>query len=235
MKKTFLAFLMMLLTLGLGLTSCSETDNPINVDDIVYDVVTIASTSSDGTTFTFRKLGDSPLITLTTNQAITGQNAQVGQRVLIGYVPDSGNRYESGSITLVAIAVAYGSEIKTGTSEPTSGWKSDPYTMVQLWRSGEFINVQLMAAFSSEPSAFDLYLDTTTADSEYPEFHVVFLRDFTSDVNRDVFGSYDISPVWNLGSCKGVKVFYNSNSGVQSSLITKNTSVEITPTGQPVQ
>lgn len=235
MKKTFLASLMMLITLGFGLSSCSEADDPINFKDIVYDVVTIAAKTPDGTTFTFRKLGDSPLITLTTDQAITGQSAQVGKRVVIGYVPE-GQRYESGTIKLVTIALAYGPELKSGTAESTSDWKSDPYTLVQLWRSGEYLNIQLLAAFSTEPSKFELYLDSNTADSEYPELHVVFRRDFTSEINRDVFGSYDISSIWNLGSCKGVKVFYNTTAGVQSSLITKETSAEITrPSDQPIQ
>lgn len=231
MKKVFALSFLLACLLGIATTSCKSTsDDPgFDPDKIYYDFVTLEGKSSTGTTFTFQKMGDSPMITLTTSQIIKGDDIKVGQRLMIGYSSDSGERYVSGNITVYAMISVFGPEIKEGTAASTGKWNSDRFMMVNLWRTGDYINVMGLANYTSRPRVFDLYLDSTTADSEYPELHIVYTTDIDTQRQIDLLGSFNISSIWNKPGCKGVKISYRGDLGESSTTITKDNPSEIRP------
>ena len=104
-KKLTSALLAVFFTIALGLTSCNtDDDNGGGVDNLCADFVTFVSTGDQGTVFTFRKSGDSELITLTAPVKVDTQQIKLGSRVIIPYVPSGGQApYQSGPINLYNI------------------------------------------------------------------------------------------------------------------------------------
>ena len=76
-------------------TSCSDDDNAPKIpENIITDLVTIATIQEQGATFEFQKLEDSPTISLVApNIKFDSYLYKKGQRVLISYVPQGGERY----------------------------------------------------------------------------------------------------------------------------------------------
>ncbi len=220
----------MLLVFAAIATSCNDDDDDsgINLGDTYLDLVTMQSTSSEGTVFVFRKDNDSPEITLTTKQTFSSGAPSPGERMAISYIPESGKRYESGPVRVVSIAKAYGPGYQTAI-EP-SDEKSDPLSVLAVWRTEQFLNIQASAQFVSSPSQFRLVLDSETADSEYPEFYLVFRKDFSeATVRYTVFGSYDISGIWNRPGCRGITVHYTDVTGNIETTIRKDAAIGPVP------
>ena len=73
------------------LASCSDKPkNDYYPEDMMVDIATYVSSSDNGSVFTLRKDGDSPLVTLTSTRVINENMFKPNTRVLIQYVPESG-------------------------------------------------------------------------------------------------------------------------------------------------
>ena len=66
-------------------------------------------------------------------------------------------------------------------------------------------------------------LDEKTLDNEYPQAYIIYLPD--SDLNGTMktgYASWDISSVWALGTCKGLKISWVDENGSQTRTFNKD-------------
>ncbi len=223
MKTRFLSILLAAAAI-VGMTSCNSNDDPTgSYEYICNDIVTYLGNADGKSTFTFRKEGDSPLVTLTSPQMLQQSQFKPDSRILISYSPQSGKQYTSGPITLIAAmnVEGNGDPVKTATAESTSNWRSEEINVASLFRSGEYLNVQFTGAVGADVPVTNLYVDEATLESECPELHIVF-GPFNSVTQTTYvfYGSWNISSVWNLPTCKSIKVCYKNAGGAMGGSVT---------------
>lgn len=223
--------------LGLFSSSCnSDNDQPYVPDNVCYDFVTFVSTSDKGSVFTFRKSNDSDLITLTAAVKIDTEKIKPGTRVIIQYVPSGGQApYESGPITLYGIAMITNGNVEAKPMSEIESWSNERVKMQTIARSGNYIDVWIEAALSQEPKHFVIVADEATMDNEYPDLYLVFETDRTMGNIRQIYGSFDMSQIWDQTTCKGVTVHYTTYNGNETVKFEKQTHIPILPGGDPIE
>lgn len=218
MKKTLTAF-MLTLAVILGLTSCNTNDGPEVNENYFLDIVNYEADSPTGSTFTFRRQGDSELITLTCPQRLSANDFKVGTRVIINYVPESGKQYVSGPVRLVAAAnvEGRGEAIPRATKAETDDWASDGITVHALFRSGNFINLQFTGALGAQKAVVKMLVDSETIDSDTPEVYIIY-GPYTGVVDHTYmfYGSWSIADIWNRPNCKAIRINFKGMGTVIS-------------------
>ncbi len=214
-----------MLAVVLCMASCSSTDEPDNTAYFL-DIVTYEADGANGSTFTFRHQGDSELITLTCPQRLSPADFKVGSRIIINYTPESGKQYVSGPVNLAAAANVEGAgeAVASATTTETNNWVSDELSMLALFRSGEYVNVQFSAALGAQTAKVKLVVDSETLDSETPELHLIY-GPYTGTVDRTYvfYGSWSIADIWNRSTCKGIRVFFNGIGSMGNSVYISKT------------
>ncbi len=225
MKTKVLLPLLLAIASLFSLTSCNSDDNG-STPQIYLDIVTIKSTDAAGTVLTMRENGDSPLVTYTTTQTISGEYVKAGDRIIISYTAENG-RLENGPINIIAAAptIGKGHAIAEKTAEETGQWLTSSLNMSDIWRTGEYINLVFLSHSSSTPKKCELVVDKATLEDEYPSVYLIFEPGDGSDVSDYAFYmSYSITEITDHANCKGVTINYKSSSGA-------NTSKQIEYTG----
>lgn len=205
------------------LASCDSDNDGPNPDNhrLFIDIVTYEAGNEQGSTFTFRRSGDQPVITLTTTQTLD-KGFKVGSRVVIQYWSNSNERYVSGPITVLQVlhAAGDGEELPEKSAEQTSNWRSNTINMQSIERSGQYLNFIFTGSMGNRNINPSACVDITTVDNEYPVVHIIFGPDDSfSDKEYMFFGSYSLAALWNRPTCKGIMVYYknldNSDAHVQ--------------------
>lgn len=192
--------------------SCNKDDNkgPWGEQNYV-DFVTVESLSQNGASFTFRKENDSPLVTLTSSQSFNTSMVKPGERIVMNYIPESGNRYESGSVrVLEAVSPeGKGQEVEAKTSDETDKWASDRVSMFFLQRSGMYVNMIFTAMTVQDPKECALYVDSETIGTDTPTLHLVFEAGSPAmGTDYYFYASYSIAELWNNPQTKKIRVYY---------------------------
>lgn len=196
MKKFLFA-----LMAGLCLVSCGSSDSEEAVPT-VFQIVTYEGTANSVSTFTFRQINDSPLVTLTALWSTTAK-LEKGQRILIGY--QSMKPFESGDVTVLAASLINWGDVEV--SSETDGWDITPLWLNSMWRSGEYINVDCSVEYSDQPRKFVLMADESTLSDPYPTLYLYHNKDNAIySYMRRIYGSWNISKVWDNPECQGVIV-----------------------------
>lgn len=225
--KTKHYLLIALVGLLLGLSSCSRS-NDGDFNGVYFDFVTFVSSNESGTTFTMRKLNDSPLVTLHTTQTLTDVNIDPGTRLLISYSSESGLHYVSGTIKVYEIFLTEGKgALALGTTaEATDNWASQTIKLGGIERSGEYLNFQVFGYCTSETKVINFVYDQSTINSEMPDYYIIFNNLGNAiDGEHSFFCSWSIEDVWSLNSCKGVRVHYkDATTGEQIVEIKKDSN-----------
>lgn len=193
------------------MASCS-TDDDYN-DRIFYSsIVTIQSTDeASGTVFTFQRYDDSPLITLTA-AGRTVDKGRVGSRALLYYYPESGDPYASGPVEIRSLGAI---NCDTAIIRPIERyeWDHDAIFLNSIWRTGEYINLRMRAEYSDKPRYFGLVVDSLTMDNPWPEAYILHNLDGAPPgYLRESYASFDISKVWSLPGCLGLRIHVNDSN-----------------------
>lgn len=195
--------------LGAVLGGCSRGDNPVP-EPIVSNIVTYESTTADGSvsTFSFRAVDDSPLITISANWKAPSDLA-VGSRLLAYYVTD--NPSESGPVELKSLVRIPGGALRDSTD--IAAPSGEPLGMQAMWRSGTWLNLNASIYFNGEAREISLYVDPATADRAEVEAYMVVKARADSPVTETVVprllvASWDIAPLWNRPTLARLKVNY---------------------------
>lgn len=194
----------------LSLMSCSD-DAECNDQAFLSDIVTVESTGDSGSRFTFRRYGDSPLITLTA-PGLRLDDKTVGRRVLLRYYPESGKPYTDGDIRPLAISAV---NCDTTVIRPVEryDWNANAVFLNAIWRSGDYINVHLRAVYSDKPRYFSLMVDSLTLTDPVPQVYLVHNTLGAPDnYMREVYASFDITNVWGLPGCDGIEIHVNDSN-----------------------
>ncbi len=198
-------------------TSCSDdNDGPDFPSNTLYDIVTFESSNESGTTFTLQKDGDSPLITYhSSRQLSTDDNVKAGARLLIAYtIPDSRQAYTSGEINLLGYRSVYNGDIIVGESDDYASFLTQDQRITYLTRTGKYINVGAEIYVLNAPKTYQLVVDKATLGEAYPTAYIIFISDTTADGTiHQGYGSWDISAVWDLPTCKGLTLRVSDPSG----------------------
>lgn len=199
------------------LSSCKK-ESTVDVgpipDNVCYDFVTFVNSNNSGSTFEFRKSGDSPLITLTSTASIKTSELAPGSRVIIQYLPSGGQDvYQSGPITLYGIAQITNGNATTAPMADISAWGSDDIRVVTLSRSGQYLDFWGEATMTGNPRRFALAADESTLGDEYPMLYLIVDADNVNGRVHQLYASFDMSAVWNLSTCKGVQVNFKTSAG----------------------
>ena len=192
----------------MALCSCSAdqgVDRPVEMQ--LWDIVSYEGTanSEGGSIFSFRQVDDTPLITLTSGQTLSGPKA--GERMMLRYIPESGKAYSSGPIKLINASKVNQGTVETEWKNEYDIWNRDRVYLYSVWRSGEYLNFHLRLTYDKEPRVFKIVTDPKTIGSEYPEIYLVHIMSAPTDYHdRGYFASFDIGPIWKRSEVKGVKV-----------------------------
>ncbi|MDE6276659.1 MAG: hypothetical protein K2M06_00965 [Muribaculaceae bacterium] len=223
----FFAALAISALLGAAAVSCSKNSEPENpVGDVFSDIVTLATTGEEGTTFVYRMLNDSPEITLTTTQRFQDATVKPGARLMLNYIAKNGTQHESGAINVLSYVKCFGPTITTASTSSPTAWASSKVFLSSAWRSGKWLNLSMALEMGTTARRFELVLDPATADSAEPELHIVFTPDVVNaGMSLPAYASYDISALWDRQETEGLKIFFVSPDGnEQSAHISKGAS-----------
>ncbi len=223
--KNSILYLLLLQSLFIAASSCKGEDEPSSniPQEAVYDFVTLKESSPEGSTFTMRKSGDSPLITYFSDIDFSRiQTIEDGDRLILCYDRAGGEIYTSGNIIVYGYVQlsSTSQEMLTAAAADYDGWKCQPMKVNALWRTGQFINLdtEISVYHARRPETMVIVADNATLDSEYPRLHIYYENAEDNDGENPyrVYGSFDISDVWQKPTCRGVTVTYQTTDGPSS-------------------
>ncbi len=219
MKFKFTAFILG----SLALAACSNNDNPDDELNYYMDFVTLEANNSDGSVMTFRKEGDSPLVTLTSTTTFPSGYYD-GERVIIQYQPLSNTRYESGPVSLIAAvpAIGEGKAPVASTAEEQSNWASGPIAISSLWRAGEYINMVFQATTNGDPKQVSMFVDEKTIGTSNPTLYFVYEAGEGSNArNYTFYGSWSIQELWENPATTSLTIFFADPSSTVNTVVLK--------------
>ncbi|MDE6581433.1 MAG: hypothetical protein K2K47_02755 [Duncaniella sp.] len=207
-------FLLSLLVLA-SAAACHDNDpGAPNELDAAWTLATFTGNIDGHATFEFRKDGDSPLITLTAHGEVqTNDNLRPQSRVYIAYVPQSGDPYSSGPITLLTLSTITSSAVSVADAATLAGWDTTPVYLLTAWRSGEYINIYCRLPYDKSPRRFALLADETTIDTSRPQLYLC--HEMPREVNtfmRAYYASFDISSLLSRTDVEAVDVHINNSN-----------------------
>lgn len=209
-----------ILCTALIFTSCmsDDDDNSHVIDEsTMCDIVTFIGnleSNNNRSVFQFQKEGDSRLTTLRAKNAqLKTSEYEIGSRLLLYYVPESGTHNIDDNITVTNTYYVFNDSIRTGDITKLPDWDYNPIYVNAIWRSGSFINIQCGLTFSYEPSAFMLMVDATTIDNPMPDVYLSYKRGSDRESYfKNFYASIDIANLWNKSTCKGFTLHVNDSN-----------------------
>ena len=215
-----LKYIMVSAALSLSLASCGESGVDGEVEMSCTDIVTFEGNEGDNAVFSFQKVDDSPLITLTSRRTLDYEGLEPGCRMLIRYNPPDNQAYTSGLITLLGAKVITQSALFTEWSADFDGWDNNPVYLYSAWRTGSYLNVHVRLTYSTEPRVFCLAANPETLDSPWVDVYLVHrLPCDTDSFERAYYASFDLSPVWERPEVEGIRL-HVANSNLDKHIFT---------------
>lgn len=211
------------------MAGCSDDDKQSGMPtSAVYDFVTIDSTSDKGSVFTMQKFDDSPLISYYAPVNFSKiEGIETGQRIILCYNRTDGETYTSGNIDVYGYALMSNTQKKmvNDSIAQSADFACQPMKVNALWRTGKYINVdtEISVFIAEKPKTFILAADSTTLSDEVPKLYLYYRNDDGNDgyTPYTIYGSFDISDVWDRNECKGAEIYYNTATGKKSQLFMK--------------
>ncbi len=219
-KLNQLALGLLAVIFGFGAMSCN--DDKVDSQDMFMAFVTYTSSSDDGSVFTTRENLDQALVTFTSTAVLSEKDYPLGQRYIIGYTNQSGNRYQSGPINLMTVMKIINGKIETATSDAIAKLTETDLNIELLQREGTYLNIQATGPIQIQPKKFGLYVDESTVNDKIPQVYVGFETDNTGGYQRTFFASIDIAQLWNKAGCEGLNIHFQVN-GVKKEILFQRT------------
>ncbi|NBJ08550.1 hypothetical protein D1647_20555 [Alistipes sp. Z76] len=215
-----LRHLYIIILLASTLSSCREEGVDHEVDMTCTDIVTFAGNIDGRATFTFNKVDDSPEITLRAQGMLNTGSIDEGSRMLIYYIPENNEAYNSGNIYLRGGTPITCSDINMTWRPEFDMWHNHKVYLYSTWRSGKYINVHVRLTYSTEPRIFCLAVDPGTIDQKMPDVYLVHIISKDVDYHdRAYYASFDISQLWSLPNVEGIRL-HVANSNLDKQIFT---------------
>ena len=232
MKKTTHIIIALLVMASTFLTSCNS-DEPTPSVQTFEAFVTFEGSTESSSTFTTRESNDLPLVTFT-SQVVKADDLTKGRRCYIAYSNGSGQRFATGPITIYQMMIVPDGKVIEESIDDIKKLQDDPTNISLVERSGEWINIIGTASYNNSFKEFGLYVDNATINNSIPDVYIGFIS-YSNIGNRDqlLIGSFDISPVWNLPTCHGIRLHYRSATGMREQVFNRVTG-PVTPSPDPI-
>lgn len=201
----------------LSLASCNSNDDPEGGRTVIYsNIVTVESVESTGASFSFQKMDDSPLITLTTTQSVSGDGVNLlkkGMRIVLSYTPASGEQYKSGPITAYQWVKTYGegAQLPVEPASTTSGWYTNAVQQAMIQRTGPYLNAGIVS--NDKPNECRIVVDEATVNDEYPKAYLIYKSSTPLPTNYVFYVSYSMTDLMEHDNFKGLDVVYEDSFG----------------------
>lgn len=202
------------------LTACnSKDDEPSGeYDGVIFgDFVTLTNIDAEGAIMQLIPQGASRTVTLSTDYKLNPAQFKANTRIFLNYYYADGvqDNTISGPVKVVtALNVdGAGSAAPAATADDTDNWASHRIAMSTLYLSGNYVNFIYTGQSVGTPTSRHFYMDESTADSAYPEFHITFEGNLSGGDAKayGVRGSYSIADIRGKQNAKGIKVIYPSS------------------------
>ncbi len=199
--------LLPLAALFLMFTSCGEDGIDASVEMPLTEIATFEGNGEGRAVFSFRKVDDTPLVVLTADTGIDIDPERVPARMLIRYIPENGNAYESGPVRLLSASLINSSAVETVWKDGYDRWDRDGVYLYSMWRSGTYLNMHIRLTYSTEPRVFCLAADPATLHTSVPDLYLVHIMENTADNHdRAYYASFDMASVWNRKDVTAVRI-----------------------------
>ena len=211
------------------LSSCNSDSDDGGYITAMLSFATLTVNNDMGCTFTTQEKDDSELVTFTSTTSLNKNEYTIGNRYLIAYNNESGERYKSGPISLHTIYGISNGKAEDRDKSVINNLATNMLRASMVYREGIYINVEATAPYmSGYVKVFNIYVDDATTGNDYPDAYLVY-EPYNINTNEYTFcGSFDISPVWNLPTCKGLHLhYYDRNGDAKTDIFVK--SVSLTP------
>ncbi len=202
---------------ALSMASCDSNNDPEGGGTVIYsNIVTVESVESTGAAFTFQKENDSPLITLTTTQSVSGDGANLlkkGMRIVLSYTPVSGEQYKSGPITAYQWVKTYGGgdQLPVVPESSTPGWYTNAVQQVMIQRTGPYLNAGIVS--NDNPNECRIVVDEATVNDEYPKAYLIYKSSTPLPTNYLFYVSYSMTDLMERSTFQGLDVTYDDSYG----------------------
>lgn len=206
--------------LALAMTACVNDDTVDGpVDMPITDLVQWVGNADGATSFKSWAGPDGPTAILTAAHELSTDTLTPGDRVLLTYLPPAG---PGGDITLRGINRINNGRFTVADTKEIDQSMIDPVYVYSLWRMGGFINLHCRLVYSTTPRRFGLVVSEATVGNDYPDVYLVHALPESVDYHdRAYYASWDIDSVWQLPSCKGLRIHVN-NSNLDKDIFTFN-------------
>lgn len=217
-KTTLKSFI--LIAAAATLSACSN----VNTDEIqpsLFSAFATLESTSGKTTFSVQEEGTTTPVMLTSTVGL-GSSFTVGKRYVIQYSTADNKQYSPGPITLYGIYNVYQGTIITATTKEILDASKTPINVTYSSLTGDWTNLTVTAPISQWPKNFSLYVNEETLHEAYPDVYIGFTSDNnSSNTQGTVFGSFDMSPLWEHENVQGFTLYYTQNNTPQSKRITR--------------
>ena len=210
MKKTLSILAAMMLFLFS--TSCNSENNPNAVPpDAIYAMVTFMGNTESGSEFEYQENNLSQPVTLLYKGTVDTNVFPKGCRLLIVFTYQSTSTADGGWIDIYQVAKAYNAGLEYGTSASTDGWKTSPLSMLGMWLTGDYLNVNCSLNINNKFNKYTLVADEATLDTEMPSLYLLFEPDMAGLIRpSQMFASFNIGSLWEREGVKGFTVDFYS-------------------------
>lgn len=188
-----------------AMTSCGD-DEYYEYGNSSFDMVTYAGNGTAGDSYINYPVNDIAPVTLidaATNASSAGLKS--GTRLLLNYVVNSRNSDGSLNITAKSYTKAITDTLRYVPG--TTPIPMDSVSLNSIWRTGRYINIYCRVKYTETARVMALVADYRTIRNDTVHCYLMHnMMDATVYFWRRCYASYDISSVWNLQSCKTVRI-----------------------------
>lgn len=188
-----------------AMTSCDD-DEYYEYGNSSFDMVTYAGNGTAGDSYINYPVNDIAPVTLidaATNASSTGLKS--GTRLLLNYAVNSRNSDGSLNITAKSYTKAITDTLRYVPG--TTPVPMDSVSLNSIWRTGRYINIYCRVKYTETARVMALVADYRTIRNDTVHCYLMHnMMDATAYFWRRCYASYDISSVWNLQSCKTVRI-----------------------------
>lgn len=193
-------------------TACNSDNEPM--PKTFTDFATLTATTYTSMIFEVQKDTESEPVDLVWNTTSVNPAAyHVGDRFVITYSNESEKQYVAGPIEVYYLIGAFTSDIIKAPAKEIADYVGGDEKVEYYECVGKWLNIQVLARVDSKPKTLALFVDETTVNDPYPNVFLGFESDnSTAYYQRRMFGSYDLTPLFSLSTCKGINFYFNNST-----------------------
>lgn len=205
MKTGLYIFVLSLVLLSAA--ACSDDDGGINYGNFRYDMVTYKGNDNGRAVFALipRESSEETELISDSEYATT---LSYGQRVLLNYIPVGEPSAGIQTVTLRSFTKAITDSLRY--TAKTEEIIMDSIRLKSIWRTGSYINLSSEVKYTGESRQIALVMDKATWHSD--TVHCYLMHNMLNGQAyfwRKCYCSFYVGAVWNLASCKVIRVHVN--------------------------